>query len=152
MMIWRIRGKIIRTVNDDDDDDDNNNNNNNRIYIAPYASYRATAPLSNFRTFQVLKNPNWNFSTFQDPREPWNSKKCHLPIILQKSVTCPCHIWRPSVVAREIRDHPWLPEPHWPAAAAYSPPVTIPGRLLVCRSAKTAQCQSDFMHHHKTLS
>ena len=29
MMIWRIRGKIIRTVNDDDDDDDNNNNNNN---------------------------------------------------------------------------------------------------------------------------
>jgi len=31
-----------------------------------------SAPMSNFRTSQSLKNPNTNFRTFQDPWEPWD--------------------------------------------------------------------------------
>ena len=42
------------------------------VFRNTLAKFRTfSAPLSNFRTFQVLKNPNSNFRTFQDPWEPW---------------------------------------------------------------------------------
>ena len=49
MMIWRIRGKIIRTVNDDDDDDNNNNNNNTNDNV--YGAVIVTQSLREFTRF-----------------------------------------------------------------------------------------------------